>query len=814
MADTDPLKIPISVDASGVPPGVNQTVQGLGKVEGATDAAAQAAQEMGAATAAAGAQSAEGARTAADGAARAAGGADALGKVSGATALTLARLKITQDEVGAAALRLGSSLEVTARAMIQIRDSQFADEIARAREQLEALQEQGNATTTTIGEGAKGATDNVDDLSGTLEFMGDDLTDNTEKGHRMIEEFGSMRESRRIAIELFEAFAGGGETIAGVSGILRTFLLTSNALAPEVAAVAAIGLALTGVIALHGKFGDSAKDAADAEDKISDSVARLQEESAKAGLDNLNRQLRDFLATQNELIHQRQEWDEAATKRRAQIEAETDALNKLTLATLEAQKQEALSLATTKEQRESIEANFASRGAAASGANEQKIFELKQADIVAQRAANDHERQQLLDANSDNDAKLQALKDRAATTGAKAREDGFAPDAAGNFNPAIEGQKKLASDAEDKARKAEETLDKARETWFSRAAQISPYDPILGGFRVRAETAYRNAQKDYDGTKDKPREESEKLADLLDAQQAKDGLEGTQGSDLRAAINKNTDAINKLVDARGDIDSKEGQNATEHQTALITAQGKAAEAAAIVADERQRKLREIRDNNLGARELELEKKQKGDPEDPALARQKTELENEKANNALFDKQGRQISSASPDELIVEIAQLRQTIQQFKQENTGTPESLNRFLKPYIDKLAVLTEDLVKNPQPPRNVDAELGASEERKTQAQTALNSTNAQQAIDKEQIAGLVGAAQASGNKQLIDAVRKIVEEDKGNPIKELADLVALHISKQTAKNAATDAAINQVKKKQENHSGQIASNANLNNN
>jgi hypothetical protein len=289
------LNIPIRVDASGVPPGVAQTEQGLKRVEAATDQAAQAAREMGQASTTAANQSAAAADANAGSATTAAKATENLGTITGSTALRLATLRITQDEVRTSAVAVGGSLEATARAMIQMRDVKLSDEIARVREQLEELQSQGNEATAPLAEGTQQSTTNVEDLSSTLEFMGDDLTDNAEKGHKMVEELGSMRESRRLAIELFESFSGGGETIAGVTGILRTFLLTTEALNPVAAAVAAIGLALAGVYALHGQKEDGKKDLEDYGASIKD-LEKQAKESYGNMLEMLKEQTAEYRA--------------------------------------------------------------------------------------------------------------------------------------------------------------------------------------------------------------------------------------------------------------------------------------------------------------------------------------------------------------------------------------------------------------------------------------------------------------------------------------------------------------------------------------
>ena len=269
----DGVTIPTRVDASGVAQGVQQTADGLAKIETATKSAAAAAQQAGATTAAASAQQAAGAAQAGAAATQAGAATANLGTLSLKTAQILAQLGITEASVAASALKVGSSLEVTGRALILIAQSRASDELARVREQLEAVGRSATDAAEQQQKGQEDAASSSGDLTYALETQETQLEDNTEKGSKFIEEMGGMRGSRRTALELFEVLQGGGDTISGLTGLMREFILTSSAIeGPIGLAFAGIALSLTGLIARHEDHAKAIKDDADATGKLKDAA--------------------------------------------------------------------------------------------------------------------------------------------------------------------------------------------------------------------------------------------------------------------------------------------------------------------------------------------------------------------------------------------------------------------------------------------------------------------------------------------------------------------------------------------------------------
>ena len=258
MAADNRVQIDTVVNASGVGPGVDQTVVGLKKVEtGATTAATaatglgDAAKQAGDGAAQLGKQAGEAGQT----------GVAPLGELSATAKTNLATFGITLDQVKQSAAVAGASLENTARVMIAMKKTELADELDRIREKLEAAAEAANATGESVDELGQAhgelatETNNASaasgDLNDTLEATSAQMEGNKKSAHGFLEELGGARESRRIAIELFETMQGGGTTIEGLTGLMRTFLLTTDALAPELAVLAGVGLALGGLLAAH-----------------------------------------------------------------------------------------------------------------------------------------------------------------------------------------------------------------------------------------------------------------------------------------------------------------------------------------------------------------------------------------------------------------------------------------------------------------------------------------------------------------------------------------------------------------------------------
>jgi hypothetical protein len=97
-----------------------------------------------------------------------------------------------------------------------------------------------------------------------------------------------MRESRRLASELFETMRGGGASISGLAGLFRFAVLSAEALGPAGLAITGIGLALTSLLAKHeGGDGakkqiDDTKESTDAWANSNDRVTRALEEISKS----------------------------------------------------------------------------------------------------------------------------------------------------------------------------------------------------------------------------------------------------------------------------------------------------------------------------------------------------------------------------------------------------------------------------------------------------------------------------------------------------------------------------------------------------
>jgi len=119
-----------------------------------------------------------------------------------------------------------------------------------------------------------------DKIAQSVKGVGGAAEDTTPKISKMLEESGGMRESRRLASELFESMRGGDESIAGLSGILRYVLISSEALAPAGPlgmAIVGIGAALVSLIATHAAHADAATKDATATDAFADANRRLDE---------------------------------------------------------------------------------------------------------------------------------------------------------------------------------------------------------------------------------------------------------------------------------------------------------------------------------------------------------------------------------------------------------------------------------------------------------------------------------------------------------------------------------------------------------
>jgi len=285
MADAESeYRIKAVIDASGALSGATEMVGAQKRMADGTDAAAAAARALTAAQQAAGAA----AETLKSGAAGAAGqGVGPLGTLTTSTARALEAFGVSEERVSASARLMGTNLEIAGRAIVQMEQSKLADELERVRTGLEenaaaaqsAAESTGQLNNQQQESSDDGYTDNLESISAQLE-------DNQKKGANFTQEMGKMRESRRVAIELFETMEGGGHTIEGLTGLMRTLILTTDMLAPEYAALVAIGLALAGIVAAHEKTKDSADEVAASTAVAADETKRFDDNLKDLAKDN------------------------------------------------------------------------------------------------------------------------------------------------------------------------------------------------------------------------------------------------------------------------------------------------------------------------------------------------------------------------------------------------------------------------------------------------------------------------------------------------------------------------------------------------
>jgi len=335
-ASDSEYRIKAVIDASDAVAGATETVGSLNKVAAGTDAAASASEGLNAA------QKALAASAAILQARNQAGITQVaeLGEISNRTADALAAYGIKEEQVSASARLMGTNLEIAARAMVQIEQSKLADELDRVRTGLEANADAAKAAADGTANLTQQQQDGSDDqYTDNLESISAQLEDNQKKGAKFTEEMGKMRESRRVAIELFETMEGGGHTIEGVTGLMRTLILTTDALAPEYAALVAIGLALAGIAAAHYKTKEAADDvaastavAADETKRFDDNLKDLAKDNVWQGMAGEARKYTEELQAQAKALD---------TIQKAQDQLR-DAKTALRLATLDTQEQQDL----------------------------------------------------------------------------------------------------------------------------------------------------------------------------------------------------------------------------------------------------------------------------------------------------------------------------------------------------------------------------------------------------------------------------------------------------------------------------------------
>ena len=111
--------------------------------------------------------------------------------------------------------------------------------------------------------GADDAASSIHDVESAMSDAGGAADDAAPKFGKMAEEAGGMRESKLLARDLFEMMRGGDASIAGLSGILRYALISSEALSatgPIGIAIASLTASLISVWATHAAQSSDAKD--------------------------------------------------------------------------------------------------------------------------------------------------------------------------------------------------------------------------------------------------------------------------------------------------------------------------------------------------------------------------------------------------------------------------------------------------------------------------------------------------------------------------------------------------------------------------
>ncbi len=264
----------------------------------------------------------------------------------------------------------------------------------------------------------------------------------SEETNELLKHLGGMRSGKVAAMELFETMQGGGDTIAGLTNIMRLFALTSmEFLGPVGLAFAGVGLALAALVAKH----DEHKKAAEESAKASEEFAKKQDEISKKKADEAIKRetdaLRDLLKAQKDMDAEYGIQAGYAVQAIKDLEARTEATKKLQIAQMEQAKQEELAKATSQGERDRIEAKYKGMEAGVSDKAEgDKYKEQYDAFVVQATSAND-ERRAAQEQRANNQRAFDDLKKKADDTAAHAADLGVTPDESGSFEDAYKTAK-------------------------------------------------------------------------------------------------------------------------------------------------------------------------------------------------------------------------------------------------------------------------------------------------------------------------------------------------------------------------------------
>ncbi len=503
MADPNKVVIPVSVDASGVDPGVAKTADGMKRI------------------------------------------GDAVGAVQG-----------PMTEAEAAAKRFGVSVDVAQAALDRIKAQDKAAQVealaVAMRESSSAAEESAEASGT-VAAAEETEAEAAQRLQAIMREHQQALMRNAFYVHRLAEGFKDMSMGGRLA----------SQGVMDVSESLQYMLGPEYAI--WLAGLQVVGM--LGMLATsHRGAGEAARDHAKSEeeaataikeatDKGTESIISLQRTAADTHLEALRQQLRDYLDIQKELIAQQDTWDNNAAKRLKSLQDETEAQQRLSLSQLKNQEQKDLNAATSQSQKDAITASYAVRELDLKGGSATEKFQAQLAALALEKKSDDEERAALVADNQDNQAKLLALLQQASATARTAKGEGFAPDEAGSFAAQIRDREEALKQARDAAVNAQD------------AANPSAYEKAhADAGNVLAQMDIANKQQAAKDAEQKVTDISKQLADLRDAETARKAL-ADDGKELETAIKANSAAIEKLVTKLDDIASRGRVAATDYQTA-------------------------------------------------------------------------------------------------------------------------------------------------------------------------------------------------------------------------------------------------------